>query len=169
MVQGKFKITAEDLVAGNLLHGKGPSYRAHQLLFGLSLLLLVVTGYLFYREGCRFPDVLTWWAAVSLIYIVITPISWWALAALARRSFRQSERLLVLQEVVCTPDDIKLSSERGMVRIPWGDFHRWAMNDKVLLLYQTDSAFLTIPLRGFAPDVGQQLGAWLQAAGVRRR
>ena len=169
MKQGSFRMTAEDLIAANRLHWR-QTFRLKRAILLLVAILAASSLWLSWnygREGIVASLMLG--AFLSGAYLLLWLGSWLCVAPLARRAWRQSERMWVDQQVGCTADEIEFVSSRGEVRFPWSDFYRWAADEKSILLYQSACAFYALPLRGFHPEAGREIASILTVARVRPR
>ena len=162
-------MTAEDLIAANRLHWR-QTFRLKRAILLLVTILAASSLWLSWnygREGIIASLMLS--AFLSGAYLLLWLGSWLCVAPLARRAWRQSERMWVDQQVRWTADEIEFVSSRGEVRFPWSDFYRWAADKKTVNLYQSARAFYSLPLRGFDPEAGHEIASILTAAEVQLR
>lgn len=169
MESGSFRTTADDLIAANRLHWL-QTFRLKRAILLLMAILAVSSLWLSWSHG--------WWGVVAalmlgpilaILYGALWLGSWLLVGLLARRRWRQSEPMWVDQQVTWTAEEIEFRSVRGEARFPWHDFYRWAADEKSILLYQSENAFYTLPLRGFTSEAAREIASLLTVANVPQR
>lgn len=98
--------------------------------------------------------------ALAIVYFVLAPM-------MGRRQYRQSAALRAENTIAWDEEAVIFSGERGHARLPFAEFHRFAISGGMLMLYQTEMYFNLVPLDAMG-DAGGDLVARLESAGVKR-
>ena len=169
MNEATFTVGPDDLIAANRFHFKN--------LFSAErwTLALLVTGTLIallaygLDLGLETKDYLYIFATVWVFVIGICVLGWFSIPRQARRSWMQAKRLLIETKARWDSEGITFENARGNSRVPWTDYHRWAADDRSILLYQDDRSFFTLPLGQLPADARDTITGHLKKAGVRAR
>jgi hypothetical protein len=171
MEEGSYTLTLDDLIAANRLHWKQTVVRdwKRALVTGLAGISLLCLSLWLARPCAGIADYVIVATLVIGAVTMLGALSWLIIVPVSRRGWKQSRKMWVPQQVHCDPQGIQFKSERGEVRIRWGDFYQWAADERTLLLYTTARSFFAIPLAGFRSGARETLAGMIQTAGVRQR
>lgn len=98
------------------------------------------------------------WAVFAIVYFAF--LYYVLLPWRIRRIFKQQKSLHDRFILDLGEDELRIDSPRGNFRMKWSDFHKWKMNDKLILLYHSDAVFQMIPARVFSTE--QERGSFAQ-------
>ena len=110
--------------------------------------------------------------AVGSIWLTIVAIcifGWFMIPRQARRTWHQSRKMWVERRVTWDVEKNHFNSARGEIPVGWGDYYRWAADDRSLLLYQDWRMFYLAPLRTLPAEAKEEIIGYLKVAGVQKR
>jgi len=152
-------VDAARLIAARQLWGR-PAIR---ILLALIAVLVVLLALLDPRSLTD-PILLALGGAAALLLLTI----WLAIPFHARRHFRQAAALRDEIEATWDENSIRFSSAHGNSNLAWREFHRWAENDRLFLLYQSQMLYNIVPKRALDEGKMLDLRNRLEQAGVVR-
>jgi len=169
MNEATFTVGPDDMAAANRLHFL-KLFSARRWLFvflgsavALALLNFGLIGYI--DPEIYLITLGTIWGTIVAICIV----GWLMIPRQARRIWSQGQKLWIERRVAWDVDKIHFISANGEVHVSWGDYYRWAADERSLLLYQDDRSFHLLPLRNLPNGAGETMIGHLRAAGVQER
>ena len=169
MNEATFTVGPDDLIAANKFHFKN-LFSAERWTFALLVSGTVIAVLVYVLDlGFEAKDFLYIFAAVWVVVIAICVLGWFAIPRQTRRSWSQAQRLWIETEVRWDSNGIHFKNARGNSHVPWTDYHRWAADERSILLYQDDRSFFTLPLRQFPADARDTITGQLKKAGVQAR
>ena len=161
-----FTLTEEEAVAAAVLvlNKQLWAKRSFRLLVWAILGLLLILGLLDPRALMQ-PFLLALIGAAIVLFLTIRMV----VPFHAKRHFRQAAALR--DEIAVTWDDegVSLSGAHGNSRLAWGEFHRWAENDRLVLLFQSQMLYNIVPKRVLTAEQVDDLRSKLQDAHVKSR
>lgn len=134
-----------------------------KILLALIALLVVLLGLLDPRSLTN-PILLALGGAAAVLLLTI----WLAVPFQARRHFRQAAALRDEIEASWDENAIRFSSAHGNSNLAWREFHRWAENERLFLLYQSQMLYNIVPKRALDEGKMLELRNRLEQAGVFR-
>jgi len=87
----------------------------------------------------------------------------------ARRHYRQSAALRDEIEAEWNEKGIRFSSAHGNSNFAWNEFYRWAENESLILLYQSQMLYNIIPKRVLRQGELTDLLSWIEKSGLEKR
>jgi hypothetical protein len=167
-----FALTEQDVVAATKLHYRAQIARHWKLkliLFGLVVLLgstIAMAG-----DARLFFD--SWVVQLLLTMLVllvgIMIIMYFAvLPILARRHSRQTKTFQAPIRAFWTHESITYSADWGSTKIAWADYHKWTMDPRYLMLFQSDVAFNILPRKLLGEARAEAIMSMLTDAKVKR-
>src|SRR5258708_5034039 len=169
MNSATFTVGPDDLTAANRLHFiKLVSLRRWLLTFILSAVAIALV---FYGVDLSI-DIAGYLIALASMWgmiVTICVLGWLMIPRQARRTWKQAQRLWIETSVHWDPDGITFRSAGGESRVQWSAYHRWAPDDRSILLYQDERSFYTLPIRDFPADAREEIIGYLKGAGVPQR
>jgi len=169
MNSATFTIIPEDLIAANRLHFiKLFSIRRWLLTFIGSAVSIAL---IFYGFDLRIGVVgyLVALGSMWAIIVAICGLGWLMVPRQSRRTWTQAQKLWIETNVQWDAEAITFKSVRGESRVPWSAYHRWAADDRSILLYQDERTFYTLPIRDFPANARNEIVGFLKTAGVAER
>lgn len=111
-------------------------------------------------------------SGAAIAFVIAVPVAlgivyFWMAPMMGRRQYRQSAALRAESTIAWDDEAVMFSGERGHARLPFAEFHRFAVSGDMLMLYQTEMYFNLLPLDALG-DAATDLIAKLEAAGVKR-
>jgi hypothetical protein len=140
------QLTADDYYQAQLIHYRfGPT---------LAFACFIATGILAIIVFAHETDPLVW-LTLFAVWLAVVPTFYffwrWSMYRRACRSFAQHKALQAPRDVEFSDDKINGNAgDRGVGTTPWSDIRKWRANEKILLLYATDSLFYLFPRSNFA-------------------
>ena len=169
MSEATFTIGSEDLAAANRLHFiKLFSAERWSLTFIGSAVALALLNFGF-DAGIDLEDYLLILGSIWAIIVAICVLGWFMIPRQARRTWGQAKKLWIEQNVKWDSDRIHFKSTRGESHVLWSDYHRWAADDRSILLYQDERTFFLLPVRQFPVGTRETITDYLKLAGVAER
>lgn len=169
MNQVSYSVGVDDLAAANRLYFiKTISIRRWIGTFVASAVAIALTLWGFIGQ----IDSEIYLLALGSIWLTIIAIcifGWFMIPRQARRTWQQSQKMWVEQLVTWDAEKIHFNSARGEIHVSWGDYYRWAADNRSLLLYQDWRMFYLVPLRTFSAEAKAEIIGYLKAAGVQER
>ena len=145
----KAQLTAQDYADAQRLH---LGFRVHYIVGTMALAGIVLA---FWLSGDPF-SFQSWvfigrlWLICLLTFFLIVS---WGTVKRSAKIFAQQKDLQRTYDVGITDDHLIMGSTgRGEWKIPWDDFHKWKMSQKLVLVYPSDRLFRMFPRRWFASD-----------------
>ena len=160
----KFTLTEQEAVAAALLvlNKQLWAKRSFRLLLWTILGLLLIAG-LLDPSALRRPLLLAMIGMAIVLVLMIRLV----VPFHAKRHFRQAAALRDEIEVTWDDEGVGFSGAHGNSRLVWGEFHRWAENDRLVLLYQSQMLYNIIPKRALTAEQVGELRRSLEAAQVK--
>jgi YcxB-like protein len=117
----------------------------------------VISGAGEYLDGFVLASFLEGFGILTAIYaglfVILVPITWYILLPRrTKKTFRQMPAISLEQTLSWDDEAIMISSSHGQMRVPCKEFHRWAANDKQIIIYPADHVFYVLPRRIFASE-----------------
>jgi hypothetical protein len=107
---------------------------------------------------------------VCMAIVIVLPFFqyFFGAAMFARKAYAAQKTLQHQMTVAWSQEGFRSTAQQGDWNIPWGDYLKWAEDDKVLLLYQGPRVFNIVPKRVLAPgqvdDLRQLVAANIKPA-----
>jgi hypothetical protein len=167
--QGLFTLTMDDVVAADRLYSKSSFSwkRVSVILFGIVSAWFLWLWLFYPWVGLEVYAIVA--ASLISIFCLIWLVGWLLVTPMAKRKWKRFKSLWVETRVRCTPDEIEFKWDKGEVRSNWSDFNRWAIDERILLLYRSRDDYTAIPLAAFRPGAAETMTGYLKAAGVPKR
>lgn len=148
------QLQPQDMIDAQRLHMR-PRLFFRIMIYGLMAIygILIVSAVysLFtqgeWMDGATFP--LGLGIYVALLFYVFMPWN-------ARRVFKQQKTLHDPFTMELTEEGLFVDSTRGTLRMAWKDFHKWKINQKLILIYHSERMYNLIPARAFTNDAERQ-------------
>lgn len=161
-----FTPTYEDLLAGQLLLNEKALKRLlpWSLLIGLLAISKTILDHGFTKPAAFIYDIVPYILMLMIVYAVIRKVN---IPRIVRKTIRLQKSLSDPVHFRWTNDSLSISSKNGNSTVPLSDFACWLANEKVVLLFHSQSLFHFIPRRAF-PDnaVWKSFLQTVAAAGV---
>ncbi len=142
-------------------------YLAFCVLVGL--VVSVLSGDTDVTEMIKFSCFMLALGGVIFVALRLIVRFWW-MPHYARRVFKQQADLH--QQIDVRWDDANFTTQtaNAFVNTPWSDFHLWNRDDRVMLLYRSESLFNFFPLDSAeGQSAADEIQAHLLGAGIKRR
>jgi hypothetical protein len=143
-IKGKYEIA--DLKAAQNLHARmGRLARAAFYFMIGAMILVVLFGVWFLTKG----STLGWTFVVfpSVVGGFMAAYWYWLRPYQITRSYNQHKELASPFEIELNEEGYSIKNSYGSGKVPWKDFTKWKVDDKIFLLYRTDTMFNMIPRR----------------------
>lgn len=160
-----FTLTSDDYVAAQQLYLRGRY--SHPLMRVLLAILgiLFLTG-LFLPTGDAFFNALMVGAGAGGLAMV--PFSYYVfMPRRARKLYDQQKTLHQPIEAVWSETGYDARSGETRGNVVWSDYHKWAADDKIVLLYQADNLFQMVPRAALTDAQFEDMHALARAAGLK--
>ncbi len=112
------------------------------------------------------PEIVSSWSLILPIAAAVVGLyllSYYAyLPWNARRIFNQQKEYSAPFEIELTPEAMLAFSQYGYSSRPWGEFHKWREDERLLLLYLSDVLYIVIPKRFLDEQQAAQIRALLR-------
>jgi hypothetical protein len=164
-----FTLTADDHVAANKLFMLKYATSRWPLIFWLGCTALLLG--MFFVLALQMHDA-PCAPAVYICFTVLVALPFFqyfvSASTLARRSYAGQKTLQHPMTVSWSTEGFRSIAQQGDWNIAWGDYLKWAENDKVILLYQGAHLFNMLPKRiltlAQVDDIRQVVGANVKRA-----
>lgn len=169
MNEATYTVSPEDLTAANRLHFL-KSFSLRRWLVAFIFSAVAVGLFIWGFDGFLDPE--SYLLALGSIWgfvVAICIVGWLMIPRQARRSWSQAQKMWIGQRVTWDADKIHFKSQKGEVHVSWGDYYRWAADERTLLLYQDARTFYLVPLGSLPSEARETMTGYLKAAGVQER
>lgn len=166
------RVTAQDVVAGNLLWARRFQFSRGSLIFSGLYGLVFGLVWLLVTPGpvaAKLPAAAGLALAVTLgfkLFIYVGNLLY--MPFMARRAYREQAALHRPVEILATPDSLTVAQPDLFVRMRWSELLRWCEDGRALILFYNRVSFYILPKRDFDEAEIARIRGWLTAAKVPR-
>ncbi|MEM8695122.1 MAG: YcxB family protein [Pseudomonadota bacterium] len=172
MREARYTLTERDAVdATKLFYRRQMFGRSKPMVFLIVVIIAAVTVLVGLGEADRVLDNSLLQILISVIILVVIVIAIFYLffvAPMARKNYRQTKLLHGEVEISWTPEAITFAGDWGSTIIAWGDYHKWAENERLFVLFQSDALFNILRKDALGPEASLEIRQLLERASVKK-